>query len=131
WLALSGFGAIWLPRALLGIALWPLIAGAVVAVGWWLGRIVHGARRATLNRAPSTMIGPPSGVSAVLAIIAAPVVLWGVLSAYGADKPAPDPRAPARVFLLADSSGDPAKQHVLAPQDLLTQLDEMARAVPP
>jgi hypothetical protein len=133
WLLLAGLAALWLPPALRGLALWPLLAAIVLALFWYVRQVIVSPPPDAVARSRSTMIAVPGGgigaATALIALIGAMALLGGVF-VRGEEQGSSDTRRPATVFVLPDSSGDPAKQQVLAPQELLTQLDELSRPLP-
>jgi hypothetical protein len=128
WLAVAGLGVCWLPASLQALAWWPLLAGLLVAAGWYVraafarrpppapsgSRVTPaGVRRAAGSRG--------SGVVGALLLLGLPAAL--ALLPHG-QAAAPEP---VTVFLISGPADAPDKQTVLAPPDLLTQLEALAR----
>jgi hypothetical protein len=107
WLAVSGLALLWLPPVWRGLAWWPTLAAVLTAVVF-VARLAWA--RAALPR--PTLSGT----------VLAPLVLAVVLTAAG-EAAAP---GPVTVYLIADPE-KPEKQTVLAPPDLLDQLQALSR----
>jgi hypothetical protein len=113
WVAAGGLALLWLPVALRGLALWPVVAGLGSALVWCLGRsrpVAH--ERSDGSTATSAKVVPAAGAGIALAI------LMGVPGQAAAP-------TPAVVYLIPGDSGD--KQSVLAAPELLDQLQALTR----
>lgn len=122
-LAAAGFGLVWLPNPVRSLAWWPLLAGVTLVVARYLGGAEEAKKQETRNKKEAGA----GGVSGNLGpAVAAPVlffVSWFLfLAPAGA---APDEASETTVFLLSDA---PGRETVLVPPELLTRLDELARA---
>jgi hypothetical protein len=107
WLATGGVALLWLPASLRGPVAWPAGAAAVVALVWYCRTLA--IRRATPAK-PSSVV---TGVTAL--------ILAACLPGHAA---AP---APATVLIVPGPADSPSKQTVLAPPELLRQLEILAR----
>jgi hypothetical protein len=128
WLAAAGLALVWLPSSLQPLAWWPLLAGIILAVGWYVRAGLRGRVRAAegssrpraAGRAASSRITGAAGA-----------LLLAVLSAAYCLLPSPAFRAappePVTVFLVPGPADAPDRLTVLAPPDLLTQLRGLAQ----
>jgi hypothetical protein len=114
WLAISGLTLLWLPGALRPLAEWAWLTGAAVAFGWHLRFTFRSAAARASIRSPAR--------SAVKA--ASVLFLCGVLGIAVAAGPTTHPAA--TVFLVPVPDGAADKQTVLAPAELLEQLETLA-----
>jgi hypothetical protein len=118
WLAAAGLGYVWLPASVRVLAWWPLLGAGGVALAWYLASTVRRSK-------PTTEAQPPPH--------ATPLATAGVLfvaiglGVTGAAYLQAEPRAEPTVFLVRDATGD--KISVLAPPDLIDQLEAQARRV--
>jgi hypothetical protein len=119
WLAAAGSGLLWLPASLHGLAWAPLVAGAAVGLTWYLWSAAASDRRDKGQRTKDPVIS--SKVQAA-ALVLCPLSIVIVAEAGGA-VPAAAPRATVLVVTEA-----PDRQVVLAPSDLLKQIDALATA---
>jgi hypothetical protein len=134
WLAGAGLAVCWLPASLQALAWWPLMAGLLLAVGWYLratfarrtppaapsDRVVSGS-----GRRPASSWGAAAARLLLLALLAA-----GLALPPGGTWPSPARSAtpePVTVFLIPGPADAPEKQTVLAPPELLERLDALAR----
>jgi hypothetical protein len=124
WLALSGLASVWLPSSLNGLARAPFAAAIVIGLIWYLQPMFFRRR----SRSTTTLVGSP--VSAGLVLLAGALMLWSVMSVNGEEKGSGVSQTPLTVYLLKENSSSGLGQRVLAPQELLTQLENMARALP-
>ncbi|HXG11796.1 MAG TPA: hypothetical protein VNK04_18720 [Gemmataceae bacterium] len=125
WLAVAGLAILWLPPVLHGLAWWPLVAGSVIALVWYLWSAGKARSTATAQDNGPTGESPaprPVTPSAVLALL-----VVGGLAGQAAAPDEPGPRLPATVFLVPGPADAPEKQTVLAPPELLAQLEAAAR----
>jgi hypothetical protein len=121
WLAVAGGGLLWLPASLHGLIWWPLVVGVVLGLSWYL----WSATRSTESKAaPSSR---PSARGAAAAVVLALVAAAATLVADAA------PQAASRTTILVVSGPPeaPDRQAVLAPRDLLRQIDALAAAGTP
>lgn len=121
WLGAAGAGVLWLPASLHGLAWWPLLAGGAVGLAWYLW---SAARAAAPKPAPSARPAARGAAAAgVLALLAGGAALVGEAA----------PPAPARttVLVLPGPAEAPDRETVLAPRDLLKQIDALAAAGAP
>jgi hypothetical protein len=116
WLALASGGTLWLPTSLHGLVAMPLLAGAVVGLVWYVWALTHSAP----PRAPSSVRPPARGVAAaaLLVLLGAGATLFG----EAGGPPAPRPT----VLVVPGPPDAPEQTEVLAPRDLLKQLDALA-----
>jgi hypothetical protein len=127
WLAAAGLAVCWLPASLQALAWWPLLAGLVLAVGWYLRAVfarpplpAPPGSRATAGsgrRAPSSW-GPGAAGALLLLLLPPALALLPRGRAAGPD--------PVTVFLIPGPADAPEKQTVLAPPDLLKDLEALA-----
>jgi hypothetical protein len=112
WLATAGLTLVWLPAALGGLAFWPLLAGLVVTLMWCVrkGRIAQPVRADGSSVASARVVPATSMVLALIAFVGTP-----------GQAAAP---APLTVYLIP---GEADKQAVLAPPELLEQLQALTR----
>ncbi|GIW78717.1 MAG: hypothetical protein KatS3mg105_0524 [Gemmatales bacterium] len=105
WLGLAGFGLIWLPTSLHGLALFPAIAGSVVALAVYLHSATAAPRTAAI-------------ASGLMALVVASV----------STSPAqvqPTKIYPVFLYPSAKNASDPV--HVLCSPELISQLDRLAK----
>ena len=129
-LAATGIAVIWLPEALGVVALVPFAGVCLLGATWYVRYLLVGNSNNTLTRGQPTVVGSPSSISAATAVFAG-VLLGMVLTARAVEQGSADAHGPTTVYLLTEGSGSTAKERVVAPQELVTQLDEMAHAVAP
>jgi hypothetical protein len=119
WLAATFLALFWLPPSLREAAWWPTLAGAAVALVWYVRAgwevQAHAGRRR--NGTTDRVLKAASGASAVLLLLSA------ALPAQNA----PAGQEPYPVLVLPGPDGAPAEQSVLVAPDLLKKLDELAR----
>jgi len=111
WLAVGGLALIWLPSPLRGLAWWPALT-AVAAAVFWLARQ---SRKRVLPAPRSTVIRPAT-IATLLALI--------VVASVAGQAAAP---APTVVYLVPDAANDPDRMNVLAPAELMEQLQTLAK----
>jgi len=113
WVATGGLALLWLPLPLRGLALWPVVAGTGCGLIWCLskGRVRPLQRSDGSTATTARALLPAGGVVVALAI------LVGVPGQAAAP-------APTIVYLVP---GNDDKQAVLAPPDLLDQLQALTR----
>jgi hypothetical protein len=118
WLAAAGGGLFWLPTSLHGLAWWPLVAGAALALSWYL----WSATRSTEPKAAgsSRLAARAAAAAALLALLAGGARL--------AAEAVPPAAGRATVLVVAGPPEEPDKQVVLAPRELLKQIDALATA---
>jgi hypothetical protein len=107
WLAYGGLGTLWLPRALQPLAWYPALAGLTVAA------LLHGRPQRSQP-----------------ARIVAAVVCWIAVALAAEVSGIADTPAPYTVYLLARNADTLDWRSVLAPAQLLDQLDELTRPGP-
>jgi hypothetical protein len=110
WLGLAGLGSLWLPVSLQGLALWPLLLGVLLGLGWYLWL----SSWAAFTGPVLAGFTPPR--SAVVAAALALLAGAGLASQSGP----PAPANSSEVHLLPAPS---PRQEVLVPPDLLRQID--------
>jgi hypothetical protein len=117
WLAAAGALLLWLPASLHGLAWPPLLAGAVVSLAWYL----WSATRSTAPRAASSVRPAVRGAAAagLLALVGSAALL---------SQAAPPSLPRGTVLVVSGPPEAPEQTVVLAPRDLLKQLDTLARA---
>lgn len=108
WVVSGGLAWLWLPASLRGLAWWPTITGMAIVILWNL-------RSASLALSHRGRAG---------ATVAGLLVLVFLGSGFGGRA---GPSDPVTVFLLPVQAEAPGKQAVLAPKDLLDQLDALSR----
>ncbi|MBY0522421.1 MAG: hypothetical protein K2R98_03445 [Gemmataceae bacterium] len=106
WLALSGLALLWLPTPLRALALWPALVGVAAAALWCVQVAFH-------RPAPQVVLTAPI-VGSLLALLA--------LAGTPGQAAAP---APTTIYLVPGSDNE--KPTVLAPPELLEQLQALAR----
>src|SRR5262249_38517911 len=111
---------LWLSASLRGLAWWPLLAAAVVGLAWYLWSVSRAAPKPAPSSRPSSRNA--AATAAVLALLVGGAALVG-----HAAPPAPPP---ATVLVLPCPAGTPEKGTVLAPRDLLRQIDALASGTP-
>lgn len=111
WLCAGALAVLWLPPGLRGLALWPTLAGVVVA----LVRYFRFVAREVTHAAT-----PPR--SAVPKAVGAGALAWLLVSTLAARALAP---LPTTVYVLPGKDTPLAKQSVLAPPELLKQIDNL------
>jgi hypothetical protein len=121
WLAAAGGGLLWLPASLHGLIWWPLVVGVVLGLSWYL----WSAARSTESKA-----APSSRPSARGAAAAAVLALVAAAATLVADA-APQAASRAVVLVVSGPPEAPDRQAVLAPRDLLRQIDALAAAGTP
>jgi hypothetical protein len=109
--AAAGLGLVWLPAALQYLAWWPLLVGAAVALLCYL----HALSRPVPFRPPA-----PAAAAAVTALVLVGAAAW-------VGRAAPPPQANYTVYLLPESGRPGDEPAVLAPVELLDQLQALAR----
>lgn len=110
--AAAGLGLVWLPAGLQYLAWWPLLAGSAVALVWYL--------RAVSLPQPARPIPPPAVAAATAALVLVGAAAW-------AGRAVPAAPAPFRVYLLPESGRPDDKPMVLAPAELLDELEALSR----
>jgi hypothetical protein len=115
WVAVGGLALLWLPVTLRGLALWPVVAGVASGLLWCLGkgRVRQPARSDGSTATTAKALLPATGAVIALAIM---VSLPGQAA----------PPAPTIVYLVP-AAGSDDKQAVLAPPELLDQLQALTR----
>jgi hypothetical protein len=121
WLAAAGAVLLWLPDSLHDLAWGSLLAGGALGLGWYL----WSAARATRPRP-----APSSRQSARGAAAAGVLALLGGGAAFIVQAAPPGPGR-ATVLVLPGPAEAPEKQVVLAPPELLKQIDSLAAASAP
>jgi hypothetical protein len=112
----AGLGLVWLPAALHYLAWWPLLAGCVGGLIWYL--------RAVSGSLPARPMLPSAPAGATLTAIA--LVLFGAASWVGqAAFLAPGDYT---VYLLPESGRPGDKPSVLVPTELLDELQALSRS---
>jgi hypothetical protein len=131
WLSGAGLALLWLPTSLQALAWWPLLAGFVVAAGWYLRAAVRArpGGPSTLTSRTSSGSGrrTPSSLvtgSASILFLAALTAAWGLLPTASFRAAPPEP---VTVFLVPGPADAPEEQSVLVPPDLLGQLQALAQ----
>lgn len=109
WLAVGGLALFWLPASIRGLAWWPTLAGLLIA----LGRLLRFAARDASLAAPTLR---PAETGPALAVFLA----LGVTASLTGQALAP---APNTVYLVPGPAGAPERQAVLAPPELVKQLE--------
>jgi hypothetical protein len=117
WLGAAGLGLLWLPMGLRPLAWWPAVMGGLAALVAYL-RLV--SRSGTLPRQASSSSNRGLAISGTLTLFAATFL--------GGRAAAPTPGEVIPVFLVPGPAEAPAKQSVLAPVDLIEQLQTLARS---
>jgi hypothetical protein len=121
WLAAAGMGLLWLPTALHGLVWWPLVVGAVLGLSWYLW---SAARSTEPKAAPSPrLVARGAAAAAALALVAAAAAL---VTAAG-----PPAASRATVLVVSGPPDAPDRTVVLAPRELLRQIDALAAAGTP
>jgi hypothetical protein len=113
WLALGGLSVLWLPGPLRAAAVWPALAGLVVACAWYLRW--HGGPRPAGGEKKATAAGTAAAAGTGLILLA--VILRPTARAGGPDGDT--------VLILPGPPGDPGRQSVLVTPDLLKKLDTL------
>jgi hypothetical protein len=120
WLAAAAGSFFWLPASLQGLCWWPLVGAAVVGLSWYLwSAVLPATRHAKASSRPATR-----GATAAAAL----AVLAGG-SALVSD--AAPPAATRSIVLVVGAADAPERKEVLAPRELLRQLDALAAAGSP
>jgi hypothetical protein len=128
WLAAAGLALLWLPASLQALAWWPLLAGLVLAVIWYVRAALRGRVRAA--EGSSRPRAPGRTASSWATGAAGALLLAALATAYGLLPPASfraAPPEPVTVFLVPGPADAPDKLTVLAPPDLLAQLRTLAQ----
>jgi hypothetical protein len=121
WLAAAGAVVLWLPASLHGLAWGSLAVGAALGLGWYLWAVAQ---------APAARVAPSARPSARGAAVAgALALLAGAAALVGQAAPPAPPRA--TVLVLPGPADAPKRQVVLAPRDLLKQIEALAGAGAP
>ncbi len=120
WLAAAGAGLLWLPTSLHALVAGPLLAGTAIGLAWYLWSAAAPGKDEG-QRAKDK--GPRTGL-AVASLILCPLAL--VLTGAGGAAP---PRA--TVLVVSGPPEAPERREVLAPRDLLKQIDALATAGAP
>jgi hypothetical protein len=121
WLALAGGGLLWLPASLHGLAWWPLVAAASLGLAWYLW---SAARSTEPKASPSSRpAARAAAAAAVLALIAAAASLVA--------EAAPPATTRNAVLIVSGPPEAPDRPVVLAPRELLRQIDALAAAGTP
>jgi hypothetical protein len=123
WLGVACLALVWLPQSLRGLARGPVLAGALLALAWYLLAVTRARGRETKQPEPGSRTPTPLPHGALALLLAAGLGPLALLSAA--------PPAPVTVFLVAGPADAPAKQTALVPPELLEQLQTLAgRAAP-
>jgi hypothetical protein len=121
WLAAAAGSWFWLPAALQGLCWWPLVAAAVVGLSWYLwSAVLPATRHAKPSSRPATR-----GAAAAVAL-----ALLAGGSALVSDA-APPAATRSTVLVVPGPADSPERKEVLAPRELLRQLDALAAAGSP
>jgi hypothetical protein len=132
WLASSGAGLFLLPSGLHGLAWWPFLAAAAVALGWYVIALARATPRRPLTPAPRPSGerprggGPAGAASGVAAATLALFALSAWLSAPERTSSAEPDRAPPPVVYLVPGP-TPDKSIALLPRELQDRLVAAAR----
>jgi hypothetical protein len=128
WLGLAGLGCLWLPAALRELAWWPLVTAAAIALGGLAAFLTRpGPRPDGKGRPPATgsSVKRPGGSSIARVAPGLLILALGLLPALVAAPPAGAPD-PVTVYVVPGPADAPEKQTVLAPPELLEQLQALA-----
>jgi hypothetical protein len=109
WLAVGGVVWLWMPTALQRVVAWPLAGGWLLAAAWYIGASWVDSL-AWLKRAP---------VAVALGLL--------VLAAAGVQAVAPGAPGATTVWLVPGPAGAPEKLNVLAPPELLDQMEALCQ----
>jgi hypothetical protein len=121
WLAIAGLGVLWLPQAVRPLAGVPLASGTLVALAWYLRSIWPEPARPAAPGSSNKALG--AGAASVIALLVLGLLTARCLLPAGS---AAGPDA-ATVYLVPGPPDAPDTGSVLAPRDLLEQLEALAR----
>ncbi len=122
--ALAIAGILWLPTSLQELALAPLLAGTAFGLAWYLWSVARSGAGAATHKSKerSSLLKLPA---ALLGLCVLPLVLVAVVEA------AAPPPVRATVLVVPGPPEAPERATVLAPHDLVKQLEALARAGAP
>jgi hypothetical protein len=143
-LGAAGLALLWLPAGLQDLAWWPLVAGCVGGLVWYLrsvsrklarsgsARSTAGSRIGGDGRSGGSRRGGPTGSGARLAGGGTLGLLLLAAAGQGpagnaAGTPEPSEPAPATVYLVPGSAEAPERERVLVATELLDRLAALAR----